>query len=179
MNNTTTVTENKAAVYVGTYGKYNSGSLEGAWLTLSDYADKAEFIAACTLLHDDEDAELMFQDYENIPECFIGESWISESYWTYLDLTADMSEDELEALTVFIANGSHNVSEDTEGALETFKEAYQGQYDSMLAFAEQSIEDGMLGEIPAHLAQYIDADRYARDLENDFWYSGGHVFRNI
>ena len=31
----------EASVYVGTYGKYNNGSLFGAWLDLSDYADKA------------------------------------------------------------------------------------------------------------------------------------------
>lgn len=27
-----------AKVYVGTYGKYNNGSLSGAWLDLSDYS---------------------------------------------------------------------------------------------------------------------------------------------
>ena len=36
-----------AKVYVGTYGKYNNGSLFGAWLDLSDYADKEEFYEAC------------------------------------------------------------------------------------------------------------------------------------
>ena len=29
-----------ASVYVGTYAKYNNGSLSGAWLNLSDYSDK-------------------------------------------------------------------------------------------------------------------------------------------
>ena len=55
----------EASVYVGTYGKYNNGSLFGAWLDLSDYADKEEFYEACRELHkDEEDAEFMFQDYE-------------------------------------------------------------------------------------------------------------------
>ena len=31
-------------VYVGTYAKYNGGSLEGKWLDLEDYADKDEFL---------------------------------------------------------------------------------------------------------------------------------------
>ena len=62
----------EASVYVGTYGKYNNGSLFGAWLDLSDYADKEEFYEACRELHkDEEDAEFMFQDYENIPENLI------------------------------------------------------------------------------------------------------------
>lgn len=35
-----------ASVYVGTYAKYNNGSLSGAWLNLSDYSDKEEFYEA-------------------------------------------------------------------------------------------------------------------------------------
>lgn len=35
-----TVTLSEARVYVGTYNKYNSGSLFGKWLDLSDYSDK-------------------------------------------------------------------------------------------------------------------------------------------
>ena len=57
----------EAKVYVGTYGKYNNGSLSGAWLDLSDYSDKEEFYEACRELHkDEEDAEYMFQDWENV-----------------------------------------------------------------------------------------------------------------
>ena len=37
----------EAKVYVGTYVKYNNGSLSGAWLDLSDYSDKEEFYEAC------------------------------------------------------------------------------------------------------------------------------------
>ena len=70
-----TATLSEASVYVGTYGKYNNGSLFGAWLDLSDYADKEEFYEACRELHkDEEDAEFMFQDWENVPEGLIGES---------------------------------------------------------------------------------------------------------
>lgn len=73
-----------ARIYVGTYAKYNSGSLQGAWLDLSDYADAAEFMAACKELHKDEaDPELMFQDYEGFPEDMYGES---------------MSEDEIQKI---------------------------------------------------------------------------------
>ena len=71
-----TATLSEASVYVGTYGKYNNGSLFGAWLDLSDYADKEEFYEACRELHkDEEDAEFMFQDWENVPEGLIGESF--------------------------------------------------------------------------------------------------------
>ena len=33
------VTLSEARVYVGTYNKYNNGSLFGKWLDLSDYSD--------------------------------------------------------------------------------------------------------------------------------------------
>ncbi len=73
-----------AAVYVGTYHKYNSGSIAGAWLELADYKDKNDFIRACRELHKDErDPELMFQDYENIPSWMISESSIDAELWNY------------------------------------------------------------------------------------------------
>ena len=36
----------QAAIYVGTYAKYNAGSLFGKWFDLSDFADKDEFLEA-------------------------------------------------------------------------------------------------------------------------------------
>lgn len=85
-------TLSEARVYVGTYGKYNNGSLFGAWLDLSDYSDKEDFYEACRELHkDEEDAEYMFQDWENVPENLIGESWISENFFTLLDVSNSVS----------------------------------------------------------------------------------------
>ena len=84
-----------ASVYVGTYAKYNNGSLFGAWLNLSNYSDKEEFYEACRELHkDEEDAEYMFQDYENIPEALISESWISENFFALHDAVEDLSDTE-------------------------------------------------------------------------------------
>ena len=58
----------EAKVYVGTYRKYNEGSIEGKWLDLADYTDKADFYEACADLHKDEQGpEFMFQDWEGIP----------------------------------------------------------------------------------------------------------------
>ena len=42
-------------IYVGTYAKYNNGSIQGEWLDLDDYTDKSDFIQACLELHDDEE----------------------------------------------------------------------------------------------------------------------------
>ncbi len=83
----------EARVYVGTYAKYNGGSIFGQWLTLSDYADKEEFYTTCRELHnDEEDPEFMFQDFENIPNGLIGECWISDSIFEVLEALGDMDE---------------------------------------------------------------------------------------
>lgn len=72
----------QAAVYCGTYKKYNSGNLSGKWMKLSDYTTKYRFLKACAALHADEnDPEFMFQDYENIPTSQVSESSISDEVW--------------------------------------------------------------------------------------------------
>ena len=43
---------------------------------------------------DEEDAEYMFQDYENIPEALISESWISENFFALRDAVEDLSDTE-------------------------------------------------------------------------------------
>ena len=58
-----------AQVYVGTYGKYNSGSIAGAWIDLSDCASYSDFLAKCKDTHKDErDPEFMIQDTEGFPD---------------------------------------------------------------------------------------------------------------
>lgn len=52
------------SVYCGTYAKYNDGNLCGLWLDLSTFDGYDEFINFCKALHaDEDDPELMFQDY--------------------------------------------------------------------------------------------------------------------
>lgn len=70
-----------AKCYVGTYGKYNAGSLYGKWLDLADYATYQDFLTACKELHNDEcEPEYMIQDWENLPDGFpTTAEWISES----------------------------------------------------------------------------------------------------
>ena len=116
-----TATLSEARVYVGTYGKYNNGSLFGAWLDLSDYADKEEFYEACRELHkDEEDVEFMFQDYENIPENLISESWISGNFFTLRDAVENLNETEQEAFFVWCNYKGYDLGEKDEFAKTYF-----------------------------------------------------------
>ena len=38
---------NEARIYVGTYAKYNNGSLRGEWVELSDFYDLDDFMERC------------------------------------------------------------------------------------------------------------------------------------
>lgn len=101
----------EAAIYVGTYAKYNAGSLFGKWFNLSDFADKDEFMEACKELHkDEEDPEFMFQDRENIPEELVSESWISEIFFELRDKVEDMDAAEQEAFSAWLDYESRDLS---------------------------------------------------------------------
>ena len=68
------------ALYVGTYGKYNMGLLNGGWVDITTFGSGKEFIDYCiTVLHKDEpDPELMFQDFQNFPKFLFSESMSSQ-----------------------------------------------------------------------------------------------------
>ncbi|RCC14092.1 hypothetical protein C6B05_24945, partial [Escherichia coli] len=71
------------AVYVGTYHKYNCGSIFGQWFDLTDFDDEDEFHEACRALHASEaEPEFMFQDWEGIPSDFASESSVE---WAFID----------------------------------------------------------------------------------------------
>lgn len=60
---------NTPKAYIGTYAKYNNGSLYGAWMDLTKYANYDDFLSACHKLHKDEsDPEFMCQDTECMPD---------------------------------------------------------------------------------------------------------------
>jgi antirestriction protein len=75
------------SVYVGTYAKYNEGSIFGKWVNLTDFTNIKDFYLFCFDLHKDEhDPELMFQDWENFPENTIWECSIDNEVFDLLQL---------------------------------------------------------------------------------------------
>ncbi|EMK9417163.1 antirestriction protein ArdA, partial [Escherichia coli] len=52
---TTEITITAPSVYVGTYAKYNNGSIEGKWINLlDDVTDRDDFCEKIAELHKDE-----------------------------------------------------------------------------------------------------------------------------
>lgn len=156
-------------VYVGTYSKYNSGNLAGAWVDLEGHT-KESFYEACKELHsNEEDPEFMFQDYEGFPSTYYGESGLDNGLWEWLAL----DDDDKELLAAY------QEAVDSTGTIEQAQSAYYGQASSALEFAEEYIEStGMLNEMPTNLQCYFDYGSFTRDLMYDFSESNGYYFSN-
>ena len=170
--------ENK--IYVGTYYKYNNGSIEGAWIDLENLS-KEEFYLKCKELHQEEtDPEFMYQDWECIDllKDFISESGIDTEFWEIKEMIKDFSNEQIEALTAYQnLFGTIDVSD--------FEDKYFGHFEGFFgdintAFGEHMLQEmGELEQVPQHLRYYIDSEAYGRDLLiNDFCEFEGFVFRN-
>lgn len=167
----------QASVYVGTYQKYNNASLEGDWLSLSDYDSKEEFIQACRELHsDEEDPELMFQDWEGIPEGFISECSISSFFF---DLKEELQEGEEEAFLEWSDFQCLNQDkEDAHSLVARFRDEFCGAYDSEEEYARMLFDELYAHEVPESISYYIDYSAFARDLFMcDYLHTGTYVFR--
>lgn len=128
-------------VYVGTYAKYNAGSLEGAWLDLADYTDKDEFLEDCRELHKDEDdPEFMFQDTEEVPGGLVTESSVSPECWEVLKAYDEYDEGAVNAYLYLFSEWNE----------ADFQDRYRGEFDSWEKMAEELMDDtGELKEIPS------------------------------
>lgn len=168
----------EARIYVSTYAKYNEGSIFGKWMDLSDYSDSEEFYDACRELHnDEEDPELMFQDWEYIPSALIGESWLANNIFEIIEAVSNLSETQQEAFGVWLNYTSRDIaSEDIDDLISSFEDEYQGEYKDEEDFAYDIVEQCY--ELPEFAKTYFDYEKFARDLFiGDYYYEDGYVFR--
>lgn len=172
----------EAKIYVGTYSKYNDGSLFGAWLDLTEYSDKEEFYEACKELHKDEDdPEIMFQDYEGIlhdmPRWWIDESYIDEDVFEYLQVFAD-DESRGEAFIEWVKCAGYRG--DFHYLMKNFEEAYEGEFSSPEDYAEYLVDEMGILQAMGRYSYYFDYSSFARDLfMTDYMYLSGVVYRNL
>ena len=173
-----TTKKKRPALYVGTYAKYNNGSINGAWLYLEDYADAEEFLEACAALHSDEcDPEYMFQDCEHLPEFLYGECADIDLIYEFLNL--DSYE------RAIIEAYQNDIASEPADSWQSVIEAHFGIWNSKQEFAWHFVEeyDGY-NDIPQHLRCFFDCDSYTEALFiNSFvdaYDSAGnmHVFAN-
>ena len=86
------------------------------------------------------------------------------------------------ALTVFYNNDSHyHATISAEEIVDTFTDAYLGEYDSVEDYAYELVSDtGQLEGIPDFVSRYFDYVSFARDLKigGDVWFEAPYLFNN-
>ena len=157
-------------VYVVDLASYNRGKTKGAWF---DVGPDLEAQVAKKLGDPD---EIAIHDIEGFHGMKIGE-------YESLDDVIEKAE-VIEEFGPAYAAYSDMVGE-KYATSSGFSDAYQGEYDSEEAFAEELIDStGQMDDIPEWARPYFDMERYARDLfMGDYWSakasSGGvYVFQN-
>ena len=164
------------ALYVGSYKKYSEGDLSGCWVSIAKCADYDEFMRVCHYIHRDEgeDVELMFQDADNIPECWYSECGLDEETFDLIKAYSELDEDEQRAYEAFL-----DLRCESDLTVEDFREHYCGEWHSEEEFAENLIEElGILDEVPEHLRRFFDVSAYSDELfRYDYDYTDGFVFR--
>lgn len=151
-------------IYVGTYAKYNDGSLDGKWVDLTEYDTYEDFLAAMHELHSDEDdPEFMVQDFENFPEKWYHEGGLpTEEEFNKINDYYMMGDDRKEAYEAYV-----NYTGDDD--FDNFQDAYQGHFDSPTDFAYDIVESlGWDGIGQDNISMYFDYDSFGRDLMYDF-----------
>ena len=164
------------SIYCGTYGKYSGEKgICGLWIDLTKFYDYDDFIEFCQAIHaDEEDPELMAQDYEGFPRQWYNEGFMSEDDFDNILEYSDMCD----------KHGQEAVDDYMEfhDELDNFEEAYCGEWDSEEDFARHIVEECYdLERSMGDLARYFDYEAFGRDL---FMYdysmgANNNVFRTI
>ena len=157
------------ALYCGTYGKYNSGNFSGMWVNVSTFDDYEEFENFCLAIHADEsEPELMYQDFENMPDSLYHES-MGEKEFNQIAEYCELCDDYgVSAVDDFL-------EWDSPEDLDMMHDAYVGVYDSREDFAREIVSDCYdIENIMGNLACYFDYEAFARDLFMGDYYFGSH-----
>lgn len=175
--------ENNSGIglYVGTYKKYNEGSLYGMWVDLEKVYDAEEFFEVCAKLHDDEDgdAEYMFQDFQGFPEEFYSESMNEEEIQRIIDFI-NLDEDEQELLEDYCEIQCESIG-DFQDFMDRAKDSWMGKYSDFREFTDQMADEQIscfsLGKDTEFFERYFDYDKWENDMDYDYAIgSNGNVF---
>ena len=157
------------ALYCGTYGKYNSGNFSGIWVDVSTFDDYEDFENFCLAIHaDEEDPELMYQDFENMPDSLYHESMGEKEFNKIEEYCELCDEYSVEAVDDFLEWYSPD-------DLDMMHDVYVGVYDSEEDFAREIVNgccdlEKMMGD----LSYYFNYEALARDLFLSDYHFGSH-----
>ncbi len=153
----------KLQIVIEEWGLYNNGILACKWWNCD--ADMEEIRAYYSNLKEEngleypEDLELFCADWENDVLNIVSENCnIEEAFKTYNNL--DLNEDEIEVLTFLTDCQGYELKE----ALENIEDTEVYDCSNFKELTEQFVEEGLMGEIPANLINYLDYEAIGNDL---------------
>ena len=164
-------TDTHPAVYVGTYKKYNNGSLFGEWVDLTKFATYEDFMRYIRNLHKDErDPEFMMQDFEGYPESWYYEGGMDEdTFYKIKDFYEVFKDDEAKqaAYYAMVEDGWNDLT------IPEFEDRYFGTFDSEADYIGEMIEEGVID--PAELARKEGDWVYDIDAIWHYYDTGGDL----
>ena len=145
-------------IYVANLAAYNSGILAGKWIDLP-CADLEAELQSIIDMHEDGE-ELAIHDYE---APFKIEEYASiEGLNELAEKFDDLSDYDQKKLAYLIDDGCS-----VDNALDELDDLEFYEDMRLVDVAEQLVDDGCFGEIPASIQNYIDYKAIARDLSYD------------
>lgn len=156
------------AVYVGTYGKYNNGSIAGMWVALDTVADSKELHDVFRRIHCDEcEPEYMIQDFQNFPEKFYSESGCD---WEGLYEWLELDEDDRRKCAEYWdeVDGSREIQDILDAC------AYEGDADEFYDMLADEMLD--LSSASDFIKSYFDYAKWERKCGWDYYATEHYVF---
>lgn len=158
---------NAPAVYIGTYGHYNDGNLDGVgeasgWVDLSTFKSADDFrswLAEQAKKDPTEDHEFMFQDFQGFPRDLYSESSVSDDVFSFIDFKrkSDLSDDAIEDITE-VVDTNRLVEANEKGYIHVFNASDYGDV------AQSIIEDyGTEAFTREDWQDAFDYERYGRE----------------
>lgn len=163
-------------VYVGTYRKYNNGSLYGMWVDLEACGDEDTFMDVIKQLHyDEKDPEYMYQDFQCFPRKFYEESHLDlEGIFEWLE----HDENERDIIEAYWSDRDDDVDMQTildryVGKDLDFEDMAREEVEMTLAqYTAPSYGYGKRCEIPSWILNNIDYKGVADDLFESYFECG-------
>lgn len=115
-----------------------------------------------------EEFEIQFIDGEAI-DAALAEAWglNQANLARFFDVVDDWSDDQKQRFVIAVGECGYTFDPASVDPEDFDVDLYE--VDSIRDLAEQFVDDGLYGEIPEHLAHYIDYEAIARDLAVDFF----------
>lgn len=114
-----------------------------------------------------EEFEIQFIDGERI-DVALAEAWRlnQANIARFFEVVEQWSDDQKQRFIIAVGECGYNFDPASVDPDDFDVDLYEA--DSLRDLAEQFVDEGLYGDIPTHLAHYIDYDAIARDLALDF-----------